>query len=217
MSGGRLLNAPPDSPFGAAEFQAATGADACVIGDLERYRLMLESRSAVMNLVGPATLPEFWRRHALDSAQLLPIAPQARVWADLGSGAGLPGVVLAILLKRTPGARVHLVDSLKKRVGFLREVVAALSLPAEVHDARAESFNLPVDVVTARACAPMTRLLGFAQPWLQGGATGLFLKGETVDAELAEARRSWIVDADLIPSVSDLRGRIVRVRRLARA
>jgi 16S rRNA (guanine527-N7)-methyltransferase len=170
-----------------------------------------------MNLVGPATLPDYRSRHALDSAQLLPLAPEALAWADLGAGAGLPGVVLAILLKSQPGAHLHLVDSLTKRCRFLQAVVRELSLPATVHDARAEALDLKVDVVTARACAPMTRLLGFAEPYFKRGALGLFLKGESVAVELQQARECWRVDADLEPSISDPRGRIVRVRSLYRA
>lgn len=205
--------------FGPEDFARAVGAPATprVLADLERFRAMLTERNAVMNLVGPATLPQFWSRHALDSAQLLALAPEARTWADLGAGAGLPGVVLAILLKGRPDARVHLIDSQAKRCRFLREVVDELSLPAEVHEARAEDLALRVDVATARACAPMDRLLGFAEPYLAKGATGLFLKGETVEAELAEARRRWSFDAALEPSISDPRGRIVRIRRLKRA
>ena len=201
----------------AAGFQAATGATDAQLADLERYRALLEQGNAVMNLVGPASLPEFWSRHALDSAQLRPLAPDALTWADLGAGAGLPGVVLAILLKGRPGAKVWLVDSLAKRCRFLQQVVAELDLPAEVVNARAESLDLKVDVVTARACAPMDRLLGFAAPYLRRGALGLFLKGENVGAELNEARRSWKIEADLLPSRSDPRGRIVRVRSLSLA
>ncbi|WP_296818673.1 16S rRNA (guanine(527)-N(7))-methyltransferase RsmG [Brevundimonas sp.] len=185
------------------------------MADLERYRLMLEEGNAVMNLVGPATLPDFWSRHALDSAQLRDHAPDARTWADLGAGAGLPGVVLAILLKGVEGARVWLIDSQTKRCRFLQPVVDALALPAEVIDARAETLKLKADVVTARACAPMDRLLDFADPYLKRGALGLFLKGEQAETELAEARRRRPrLDADLLPSVSDPRGRIVRIRSL---
>lgn len=208
--------APPERVLDAVEFQRLTGADSAAMEGLERYRAILEESAAVMNLVGRATLPDFWRRHALDSAQLVRLAPGALRWADLGSGAGLPGIVVALLLKREPGVIVHLVDSSKKRVGFLRRAVEALDLPAEVHDARAESLSRLVDVVTARACAPLSRLLGFAQPWLRAPAIGLFLKGESVETELTEARRNWEFDAELHPSASDPRGRIIQVRRLAR-
>lgn len=199
----------------ANEFQAATGVSDAVLADLDRYRIMLEEGNAVMNLVGPATLPDFWSRHALDSAQLRDHAPDALTWADLGAGAGLPGVVLAILLKGVEGARVWLIDSQTKRCRFLQQVVDALSLPVEVIDARAETLRIKADVVTARACAPMDRLLDFADPYLKRGALGLFLKGEQAEAELAEARRRRPrLDADLLPSVSDPRGRIVRIRSL---
>ncbi|HEY0438130.1 MAG TPA: RsmG family class I SAM-dependent methyltransferase, partial [Phenylobacterium sp.] len=150
-------------------------------------------------------------------AQLLRIAPDALVWADLGAGAGFPGLVLAILGKGRPGFHVHLVESMTKRCRFLSEVVAALDLPAQVHNARAENLDLAVDIVTARACAPLFRLLGYARPYLQSGATGLFLKGQDVVSEMREGARYWEYDADVIPSKSDSRGRIVRVKRLGRA
>lgn len=201
----------------AVQFQRETGAADAQLADLARYGELLAEGNAVMNLVGPATLPDFWSRHALDSAQLAPLAPDALTWADLGAGAGLPGVVLAILLKDRPGAKVWLVDSLAKRCRFLERVVAELDLPAEVVNARAEDLDLKVDVVTARACAPMDRLLGYARPYLARGAVGLFLKGENVDAELKAARRSWKIEADLLPSRSDPRGRVVRLRSLALA
>lgn len=201
----------------AAEFQRAVGATEAQMADLVRYRALLEEGAAVMNLVGPATLPDFWRRHALDSAQLLALAPEARTWADLGTGAGLPGVVLAILLKGREGAKVWLVDSQAKRCRFLQQVIEALDLPAEVINARAETVAPSAEVVTARACAPLDRLLTFAWPSLKGGALGLFLKGESVEAELKAARRSWKIDADLLPSQSDPRGRVVRLRSLSRA
>ena len=186
------------------------------MAELERYRSYLEDWNQRMNLVGPATLEVFWNRHALDSAQLLPLAPDALRWADLGSGAGMPGVVLAILGKHRPGFHVDLVESMAKRCRFLSEVVAGLDLPATVHQSRAEDLSLSVDIVTARACAPLSRLLGYAQPYLKRGAVALFLKGQDVAADMEEASRSWDYEADVLPSVSDERGRIVRVRRLGR-
>ena len=201
----------------AASFAAATGANSTQLADLEAFRSLLGEWNEKMNLVGPSALDAFWGRHAFDSAQLLPLAPQARTWADLGAGAGFPGLVLAILLKGREGAQVHLVDSMAKRCRFLSTVVERLALPAEVHNARAESLSLTVDIVTARACAPMPRLLEFARPYLRKGATGLFLKGQDVEAELAEATISWDFKAELLPSLSDPSGRIVRVRRLRRA
>jgi 16S rRNA (guanine527-N7)-methyltransferase len=201
----------------AADFARVAGATPAQTAHLERFRERLMAGNAVMNLVGPATIPDFWNRHAWDSAQLLQLAPQARTWADLGAGAGFPGVVLAILGKERPGFHVHLVESMGKRCRFLADVVSELDLPATVHNARAENLRLPVDIVTARACAPLRRLLGYARPYLKSGAMGLFLKGQDVASDLEEATRYWDFDADTIPSKSDRRGRIVRVRRLGRA
>ncbi len=199
-----------------AEFQALTGASPAVMADLETFSVRLAEANAVMNLVGPDTLPDIWNRHYWDSAQLLALAPGAKTWADLGAGAGFPGVVLAILLKETPGAHVWLIDSLGKRCRFLQLVVDELELPATVINGRAEAQALEVDMVTARAVAAMDKLLGYAQPYLQRGARGLFLKGEKAELEVAEARRVWQFDCDLSVSRSDPRGRIVSVRSLRR-
>ncbi len=199
-----------------AEFQTLTGASPLQIADLKTFAARLAEANAVMNLVGPDTLPDIWNRHYWDSAQLLQLAPKARAWADLGAGAGFPGVVLAILLKGVPGAHVWLIDSLGKRCRFLQTVVDDLQLPATVINGRAEAQALKVNVVTARAVAPMEKLLGYAQPYLQRGAHGLFLKGEKAELEVAEARRVWQFDCDLSVSRSDPRGRIVSVRSLRR-
>lgn len=201
----------------AADFAAVSGATPAQIADLDRFRVLLADWNERMNLVGPATLPDFWNRHAWDSAQLLRLAPDALVWADLGAGAGLPGVVLAILGKGRPGFHVHLVESMAKRCRFLSEVVETLDLPATVHNARAENLSLAVDIVTARACAPLVRLLGYARPYLKAGAVGLFLKGQDVVSDLEEASKYWDFAADVVASASDERGRIVRVGRLGRA
>jgi 16S rRNA (guanine527-N7)-methyltransferase len=200
----------------ARSFAEVSGATAAQVADIERYRALLAAWNERMNLVGPATLAEFWNRHAWDSAQLLRLASEALTWADLGAGAGLPGLVLAILGKGRPGFHVHLVESMAKRCRFLSEVVAELGLPATIHNARAENLELAVDIVTARACAPLARLLGYARPYLQKGATGLFLKGQDVASELEEATRYWDFQAEIAPSLSDERGRIVIVRRLRR-
>jgi len=200
----------------AAGYQALTGASDAQMADLARYQELLAEWNEVMNLVGPLTIATYWTRHVLDSSQLLALAPEALTWADLGAGAGLPGVVLAILLKGRAGAKVHLVESMAKRCRFLEVVVKDLDLPAEIHNTRAEDLKLKVDIVTARACAPMSKLLGFAEPYLHRGATGLFLKGQDVAIELTEARKAWSFASELLPSQSDPRGRIVQVKRLSR-
>ena len=198
----------------AQAFQAQTGASPVQMADLQILLDRLTETNAVMNLVGPDSIADYWSRHALDSAQLLEHAPDALTWADLGAGAGFPGVVLAILLKGRVGAHVWLIDSLGKRCRFLEAIVAELDLPATVINGRAEMQTLKVDVVTARALAPMAKLLGYAQPYMARGAQGLFLKGEKAETELQTAWASWTFEADLGVSRSDPRGRIVSVRSL---
>jgi len=200
----------------ADEFQRLTGAWPERMADLERFRVMLTAANEVMNLVGPDSLPDFWNRHAWDSAQLIDLAGFGRTWADLGAGAGFPGVVLAVLAKGRPKSHVWLIDSLQKRCRFLQTVVDELELPATVVWGRAEAQALKVDIVTARAVAPMEKLLGYAQPCLSRGAQGLFLKGEKAELELQEASRVWQVEAYLTVSRSDPRGRIVTVRSAKR-
>jgi 16S rRNA (guanine527-N7)-methyltransferase len=212
--------APPEpvsaSDAQMAQVQATLGATDGQMADLVAFRALLAEWNAAMNLVGPSALADFWPRHVLDSGQLLTLMPDALTWADLGAGAGFPGLVLAVLLKDKPGARVHLVESMAKRCRFLSAVVETLDLPASVHTARAEDLALKVDVVTARAVAPLTRLLGYARPYLAKGATGLFLKGQDTEAELAEARKSWKFEALLTESLSRPDGRILQVKGLKR-
>ena len=199
-----------------AEFQTLTGASDATMVTLDLFRDRLTEANAQMNLVGPDTIPDFWNRHAWDSAQLLTARPEAMTWADLGAGAGFPGMILAILLKDRPGAHVWLIDSLGKRCRFLQALVDELELPATVINGRAEDQHLAVDVVTARAVAPLVKLLGYAQPYHQRGAEGLYLKGEKADAELEEARKVWQFQSELAVSQSDPRGRLLSVRSLRR-
>ncbi len=201
----------------AEGFARAAKATPTQMANLERFLALLTDGNAVMNLVSPASLPEFWNRHAWDSAQLLRLAPDALTWADLGTGAGFPGMVLAILGKERPGFHVHLVESVTKRCRFLSQVVCDLDLPATVHNVRAENLALTVDIVTARACAPLHRLFGYARSYLALGAQGLFLKGQDVVSDMTTAARYWEYEADVVPSRSDPGGRIVRVKRLGRA
>lgn len=198
------------------EFQTATGAWPERMADITAFLGQLTQANEVMNLVGPDSIPDFWNRHAFDSAQLLDLAPEARTWADLGAGAGFPGVVLAILLKGRADAHVWLIDSLQKRCRFLQAIVDDLDLPATVVWGRAEEQTIKVDIVTARAVAPLDKLLGYAQPYMARGAQGLFLKGEKAELELQEARKVWQVEGDLSVSRSDPRGRILTVRKLRR-
>ena len=200
-----------------ARFQTALDVPEKVMTDLDAFFSLLLDWSGRMNLVGPSARTDFWSRHVLDSAQLLKVAPTARVWTDLGAGAGFPGLVLAIFLKGQTKATVRLVESMAKRCQFLTAVSLALDLPTEVHNARAESVNLsPGDVVTARAVAALPKLLQYAQPHLRGSTVGLFLKGREVEAEMAEARKNWSFEAELEPSLSGSDGHILKLQRLRR-
>jgi 16S rRNA (guanine527-N7)-methyltransferase len=187
---------------------------------LDRLVELVTARQKVMNLVAPSTIPQIWTRHVADSLQLLSLAPAARRWVDLGSGAGFPGVVLACQLAAGQGAEVHLVDSIQKKASFLRDVIAELKLPAIVHTQRIEEFVATppdsFDAVTARALAPLDRLIGYAIPLLKTGAVGVFPKGQDVAAELTQASKSWSIEAELIPSKTDPRGRIVLVHRASK-
>ena len=157
-----------------------------------------------MNLVASSTEPTLWTRHVADSLQLLALAPDARIWADLGSGGGFPGVVIACALADIPGAQVHLVESSGKKAAFLHEAVRATGVPATVHARRIEDFvknaPVPIDVVTARAVAPLPKLLALAYPLLKTGTLGLFPKGQDVARELTEAAKCWKIQASLSPS-----------------
>ena len=172
------------------------------------------------NLVADSTLPQVWTRHVADSLQLLDLAPGAKTWIDLGSGAGFPGLVIACARADMPGAQVHLVESKQKKASFLRECAAALGIPAIVHAQRIEDFartNKRIfDVVTARALAPLDKLLDYANPLLKRGGIGVFPKGQDVAAELTAASKSWTIEADLVPSKTDPHGRVVLLRRLAK-
>jgi len=187
---------------------------------LDRFVESLLAVQAHTNLIAPSTIPHLWTRHVADSLQLLDLAPDARTWIDLGAGGGFPGIVLACALADRSEARIHLVESVGKKASFLRETAESLKLPVEVHAVRIEDFvkNAPsgVDAVTARALAPLDKLLRLAAPLLAGGAVGLFLKGRDVSSELTAASHSWNIDADLLPSKTHPDARIVAVRRAMR-
>jgi 16S rRNA (guanine527-N7)-methyltransferase len=185
---------------------------------LDRFvELFLQTQSHT-NLVGPATVPQLWTRHIADSLQLLDLAPQARTWLDLGSGGGFPGLVLACVLADQPGATVHLVESTAKKAAFLRHAGQALGLPVTVHHGRIESLSprFAVDVITARALAPLPALLGYVAPFLKTGAQALLLKGQDVEVELTEAAKCWTIEATMTVSRTSPSGRILVVRGLHR-
>jgi 16S rRNA (guanine527-N7)-methyltransferase len=181
---------------------------------LEAYAGLLIRWSERINLIGRDTVADLWRRHILDSAQLQPFVPtHARSLIDLGSGAGLPGLVLAIL--GVPG--VELVEADSRKCAFLREAARIAEAPVAIRGCRIEAVPpYPVDVVTARALAPLDRLLGLAEPFLAPASECLLLKGERVEDELTLARRHWTMTASLHPSRSDPRGVVLRLQQVVR-
>jgi 16S rRNA (guanine527-N7)-methyltransferase len=184
------------------------------LGRLETYAALLQQWQTVKNLVAPSTLEVLWPRHIADSLQLLALADGAKVWMDLGSGAGFPGMVIAIAMTGQPDAKVHLVESNSRKCAFLAEVARRTRAPVEIHGERIELLVEKrriesVEVVTARALAPLGKLLGYAHPFLSARTRCLFLKGRDVDREIEEARDAWQFDVRLVPSQTDEHGRIV--------
>jgi 16S rRNA (guanine527-N7)-methyltransferase len=172
---------------------------------------------SVTNLIGEASFNEVWTRHVADSAQLLALAPAARRWIDLGSGAGFPGMVLAIQLADQPGAHVHLIESDQRKCAFLREAARATGAAAQIHAARIEAIApetlMPVDAVSARALAPLPQLLDFAKVWIAQGAVGIFPRGKTAGAQLRDNPAAEGFHFESAPSRIDPRAAILIVRR----
>ncbi|WP_230531784.1 16S rRNA (guanine(527)-N(7))-methyltransferase RsmG [Microvirga roseola] len=181
---------------------------------LELLERELRRWQAIKNLVGPATLDHIWDRHIVDSLQLLDLAPEAKTWLDLGSGAGFPGLVLAIAGAER-GLKVHLVESNSRKCAFLRQIARLTEVSAQVHEARLETvipgFVGKTDVVSARALASLTQLLEWTEPLLKAGTMGLFPKGRDAEIELTEARKRWTVEAEFLPSCTDSDARILRI------
>lgn len=175
----------------------------------------------ITNLISEASFAEVWTRHVADSAQLLALAPNARCWVDLGSGAGFPGMVIAIQIADVPGAVVHCLESDQRKCAFLREVARATGAPAKIHAARIESIDpaslSPVDAVTARAFAPLPRVLEFARVWIAQGAVGVFPRGRSVEAQLDTAAAAQDFAIDLVASKLDPEAAIIRVRAASKA
>jgi len=187
---------------------------------LDRYVELLLEWQAKTNLVATSTLPHLWTRHISDSLQLLTFAPSAKAWADLGSGGGFPGVVLACALAEVPDARVHLVERNARKAAFLREALRVTNSAGTIHPAdigdSVDRIVGRVDCVTARALAPLHQLIGFAEPLVRQGAKALFLKGQDVEAELTEATKYWNIRPQLHSSRTGGHGWIVELDYIER-
>jgi len=208
------LNGSPVTYLTEEEFFAAVAVSRETADKLRLYAELLKKWQAKINLVGPATVPDLWRRHFLDSAQLFPMLPAGPV-LDLGSGAGFPGLVLAIL--RGAGEPVHLAESDGRKGAFLREAARLTEAPAIVHTSRIETIKpFEISAITARALAPVSTLLRLAEPFLAPTVQCLFLKGEKLEDELTEAAKDWKMTVERIPSESDPHGVILSLKEVSR-
>ena len=208
-------------PSGPEQFAEAFKVPRETIHRLICYADLLSEGQARANLVSAKTLPQLWDRHFADSAQILRLAPGAGVWLDLGSGAGFPGLVIAILQANHANFRMHLVESTAKKCAFLTEVTRATSAPVEIHCMRIEELSqsatsLKPDIVTARALAPLPHLLELAAPWLKSGARGLFLKGRDAGKEIESAKRRFNFTCYLHQSITAEDSFILEISHLAK-
>lgn len=183
---------------------------------LEIYADRLVAWQKVKNLVSHSSMQHVWKRHFLDSVQVRACAPTALLWADLGSGAGFPGLVTAILLSESIGGCVHLIESDHRKCAFLREVSRETGVAAEIHHGRIESV-LPglgpgIEAISARALAPLSKLIGMTAHLLLKGAVGIFPKGQDVAMELTGHAMDSRFTIDFVPSTTDLRARVAIVR-----
>ena len=186
---------------------------------IETYVDLLLNWQTKINLIGPSTVETVWQRHILDALQLLPLMhAKTEAVADLGSGAGIPGLILAL----GGNLRADLYESSGKKVAFLREAIRQTKANARVHQIRLETLeeHLPErmpDYVTARALAPLEKLLAWAEPLLKRGAIGLFHKGQDVDSEVNKATKFWKMGAIIrYASMTDSDGTILEVKEITR-
>ena len=215
MAGGQEGQSTP--PFGPAEFAAALDVSRETIDRLAIFVALLEKWNPAINLIAPRDLPDIWRRHILDSAQLLQLLPEAppgrkRRIIDLGSGAGFPGLILAIL----GAGEVHLIESDGRKCAFLTEAVRLTCAIATVHNLRIESLpqklpNLRADVIVARGLAPLEKLIDFSMPLIEKNGICLFLKGRNVASELTLAEKNWHMRVEQLPSSTSEAGVILRI------
>jgi 16S rRNA (guanine527-N7)-methyltransferase len=187
--------------------------------DLEQYVALLGEWQRVHNLVSRSALDDIWTRHVADSLQLLDHAPDFREWVDLGSGAGFPGLVVAIASKNTSGRHFTLVESNAKKTAFLRAAIRETGARATVANERIEVYAAKMagraDIVSARALAPLSELLRLAAPYAHAGTVMLFLKGKEHVQERDAAAQSWSFDVVDFPSATDSGGRVLAIRNLS--
>lgn len=199
--------------FGPEDVLRLTGVSRETLARVDSYLTTLDQWRERINLIGPGEGRHLWRRHVLDSLQLIEqISSDDLSVADLGSGAGFPGLVIACALAERPGASVTLVEKSPRKSEFLRAAIAEGRLPAKVVNLRIEDApRQKFDLVTARALAPLPKLLGYAYQWLKPSGKALLMKGRDTAAELAEARLAWTFDMSDRESLSSPEGRVLRI------
>jgi 16S rRNA (guanine527-N7)-methyltransferase len=188
---------------------------------LDAFVALLDRWRHKTNLIADSTFASVWTRHIADSAQLITLAPEARRWVDMGSGAGFPGLVIAIALADVPGAIVHCIESDRRKAAFLREAARATGAAAMIHPARVEAIAPeslgPVDAVTARAFAPLPLTLKLARPWIERGAVAVFPRGESAKDQIAALPETppeaWAYAIETMSSVVNPKAAILRIRQ----
>lgn len=204
-----------------SEFQRQIDVSRETLDGFDVWRQILIEWNEHTNLVGRSTLDDFWNRHALDSWQVYEAFPKARVWLDMGSGAGFPGIAIALALKdrQVEGGHVHMVESIHKKAAFLTEVVSQLDLPASIHAVRVEDIKADwgVDIVTARALASLDKLLDYSELFTSNGAKALFPKGAKHKEELTRAQKSWTFKHEVIPSRTASDAALLKLEDIVRA
>ncbi len=203
-----------DSGYGPDAFARDFRVSRETLERLKLYEALLQKWQRAVNLVAPSTLDDVWRRHFADSAQVAELAPDAKKWVDLGSGAGFPGLVIAMMTANHDDRKVHLVESNSRKCAFLSDVARQTGVQVVVHDSRSDAAAASIgvaDVVSARALAPLPSLLALSQPFFVRETVGLFLKGREALEEIAEAEKLWRFRWKTSPSRTDSQGQIIKI------
>ena len=206
---------PDRDGFGPEHLSDFVSVSRETVARIETVIATLDEWRTKMNLIGPSEFDQVWRRHVLDSLQLAPLIPTDGHTVDLGSGSGFPALILAANFNHQD-ARMTMIESVGKKCAFLRAAVEAADLPAKVIQGRVEAANPEkADCVTARAFAPLPKLLAYAEPWLTNGAYGVIPKGRRWQEELTDALESWRFSYEAIPSVTG-DGAVLRISEVSR-
>jgi 16S rRNA (guanine527-N7)-methyltransferase len=202
----------PSAPDARAEFLATISVSRETEEWLARYETLILKANQSLSLIADSTLEQIWTRHFLDSAQLLSLIPDPKkILVDIGTGAGFPGLVLAIM--GLPN--VHLIEHNMQKVAFLRTVVADLDLPVTIHAMKSQSVRpFAAGAVTARALKPLATLIGLARPFIGSETVAIFPKGRRAAEELAEAQPKWRMQVERFPSLTDPESTIYRLSHI---